>query len=486
MTVKLNRMAHLLCAITLLCGSIYAQTTTATLQGTVSDPGDAAVPGATVEIRDVATGVVRSTTTTSEGLFRFNSVTPAVYNLTIKAAAGFKTFALNGLNLTTNEVRELGRLKLELGAVTEQIEVSAQATPVQTSSSENSKLVEGTQVTDITIRGGDMFAILQTVPGVYLGNSYLTQGTNETTSETNGLTNMRINGAGSGRTNFQVDGVFSAPQSSQGTTDFEPSVNSIAEIRVLTTNYQAEYGRNNGGVVAVVTKSGSQQFHGGGEANKRHEMFNAKNFFTNYNGQVKPQYRFFVWSYNIGGPIYIPRLFNTQKKKVFFFWSQEYTRQKPGPSSGYANVPNANQRAGDFSYYTNSNGTIVSNSLRNPVTGAYFTPSASNPSLANFAQYAGSFDAASATYGKAMLNFYPLPNLCNAAAGTSDGKPWNGLAAGAGGSNLISPGNCPSSVVAANTYLATGNIDAQGGPGTSNNNTRNYYWQFQGSYPRRN
>ena len=234
-----------------------------------------------------------------------------------------------------------------------------------------------------------------------------------------------------------------------------------------------------------MTKGGSQQFHGGASANKRHEMFNAKNFFTNYNGQTKPQYRFFIWSYNVGGPVYIPRLFNTQKKKLFFFWSQEYTRQKPGPASGYANVPNANQRAGDFSYYTNSNGAIVANSLRNPTTGAYFTPSASNPGLANFSQYLSSFDSASEKYGQAMLNFLPMPNLCNAAAGTADGKPWNGVPAGAG-SNLISPTNCPSNLVAANPYLATGNIDAQGGPGTTNNNTRNFYWYFQGTHPRRN
>ena len=113
-------------------------------------------------------------------------------------------------------------------------------------------------------------------------------------------------------------------------------------------------------------------------------------------------------------------------------------------------MPSANEKAGDFSYYTNSNGAIVSNSLRNPLTGVFFTPSATNPSLANFAQYAGNFDAQSEKYGQAMLSDYPLPNLCNASAGTSDGKPWNGLAAGAGGSNLISPTNCPSSLVAAN------------------------------------
>ena len=85
--------------------------------------------------------------------------------------------------------------------------------------------------------------------------------------------------------------------------------------------------------------------------------------------------------------------------------------------------------------YTNSNGAIVANSLRNPTTGAYFTPSASNPGLANFSQYLSSFDSASEKYGQAMLNFLPMPNLCNAAAGTADGKPWNGVPAGAG-SNL--------------------------------------------------
>ena len=334
-----------------------------------------------------------------------------------------------------------------------------------------------------------MFGALQTVPGVSEGDNYLTQGNPVETTGHDNLQYTQINGGQSvpqgGGGGFSVDGIMDFDPSAGDSMLFEPNMDAIAEMRVLSTNYQAEYGRSNGGTITVVTKSGTQEFHGGGQANKRHEMFNAKNFFTNYNGQVKPEYRFFVWSYFIGGPVYIPHVFNTQKKKLFFFLSQEYTRQSPGPASGYANVPSANERNGDFSYYTNSNGAIVSNSLRNPLTGVYFTPSASNPALANYAQYGGNFDAQSETWGRAMLNDYPQPNLCNAAAGTSDGKPWNGIAAGAGGSNLISPGNCPSSVVAANPYLATGNIDAQGGPGTTNNNTRNYFWYFQGKHPRR-
>ena len=487
--MALKRMAQGLCILTLLCGCVFAQTTSATLQGTVTDPGDAAVPAVTIELKNTSNGAVRSTTTTAEGIFRFNSLEPAVYNLTIKAAAGFKALDVNNINLTANEIRELGRLKLALGALTEQVEVTAATTPVQTSSSENSKLVDANQVADLTLRGRDLFGVLETMPGFNAGDTYVTQGSAETTGPS-AIASIAINGSGSGvggnNVAFSVDGIMDFDPTSAGTTPFEPNMDSIAEMRVLSTNYQAEYGRSDGPSIMVVTKSGSQQFHGGAQANKRHEMFNAKNFFTNYNGQTKPQYRFFVWSYNIGGPVAIPKLPHIFKKKMFFFVSQEYTRQKPGPSSGYANVPSPNERNGDFSYYTNSNGAIVSNSLRNPLTGVFFTPSATNPSLANFAQYAGNFDAQSETWGRDMLNFYPQPNLCNAAAGTSDGKPWNGIASGAGGSNLVSPGNCPSSVVAANPYLATGNIDAQGGPGTTNNNTRNYYWYFQGTHPRRN
>ena len=96
-------------------------------------------------------------------------------------------------------------------------------------------------------------------------------------------------------------------------------MDTIAEMRVLTSNYQAEYGRNSGGVISVVTKSGSQEFHGTAWANKRHEMFNSKSFFQNYNGQQKSLYRFFVWGYSMGGPIYIPKVFNRRRRNSSSF-----------------------------------------------------------------------------------------------------------------------------------------------------------------------
>jgi hypothetical protein len=120
--------------------------TTATLQGSVTDPGDAAVPGVTVELKNTATGSIRTTITTADGAFRFNGVLPAEYSLSAKAVSGFKAVTVNGINLTDSELRDLGQIKLALGSVTEAVSVTAASTPVQTTSSENSKLVDQTQL----------------------------------------------------------------------------------------------------------------------------------------------------------------------------------------------------------------------------------------------------------------------------------------------------------------------------------------------------
>src|ERR1035441_4952864 len=156
-------LAEAFCALVLFCCCGIAQTTTATLQGTVTDPGDASVPGISVDAKNVSTGAVRSATTDAGGFFRFDSMLPAVYNLTIKGTAGFKTLELNRIDLTASETRELGRLKLALGAVTENVQVTAPSIAVQTTSSENSKLVDSNQVESVAIRGRDMFYILQTI-----------------------------------------------------------------------------------------------------------------------------------------------------------------------------------------------------------------------------------------------------------------------------------------------------------------------------------
>ena len=429
--MALQRVAQVLCALLLLCGCICGQTTTGTLLGTVADPADAAVPGAQVELRNIATGAVVTTTTGTEGLFRFNSLVPATYNLTIKPATGFKTYTQSAIDVTANEVRDLGKISLTIGAITEQVTVTSVTTPVQTASAENSKLIDENQLTKITLKGRDLFGLMLTLPGVAV--------TQQNTTSENSIGSVRINGATNASANFTVDGIANLDTGSNGTSHFEPNIDSIAEMRVLTSNYQAEYGRNSNGVISIVTKGGGQEFHGSAWANKRHEMFNAKNFFDNLNGRQKSVYRFFVWGYSIGGPVFIPKLFNTQKTKLFFFWSQEYTKQKPGIQSGYYNMPTAAMRAGDYSGYTDGNGVKIA--LTDPTTG--------NPVPNNNIAGLVALNPAAAKAGQAILNALPLPNIC--------GQP--GVAAS---------GCVPDAQFASQQYQ------------------RNYYWSYNETHPRRN
>ena len=429
----------------LVCVCAFAQTSTADLLGTITDSSNAAVQGAQVQLKNLTTGFIRTTTSGAEGIFRFNSLEPAKYDLTIKPLAGFKTYQENNIDVTANEVRDLGRITLALGAITEEISVTAAATPIQTASSENSKLADSNQITNLTLKGRDMFAVLATMPGVSFGDAYLTGG--DTTAENTGLVNLSINGSFGNnydaKVNFQVDGIVDLDTGSNSTTTFEPTMDTIAEVRVMTTNYQAEYGRGSAGMISVVTKGGGQEFHGSAYFNKRHEEFNANSFFNNYNGLAKSRYRFAVFGYSIGGPVAIPKLPKRLKKKLFFFGSQEYTRQTPATDVTYAMLPTANQRVGNFTGYANGTGqqyTLHNPSTGNPLTGNQLT------SLMGTSFY----DPASAAYGQAMLNFFPLPNLCNAASGPTP------------------PAGCT--------------VD----PNTADTWTRNYVESFNESHPRRN
>ena len=441
--MRVNRMVDLVCAIALMCGCLLGQSTTGILQGTVIDPAGAAVPDATIVIKDPSAGTTRNAVSGADGIFILNGVEPGTYNLTITARSGFKIYALTGIPLSPNERRDLGKMTLAIGAVTEQISVIATSTPVQTSSGENSKLIEAAQLANITIKGRDLFEILQTVPGVTFGNALLSgTGADATSNAANTFGNLQINGSGTARTNFVVDGVPDVDNGNNAQVDFEPTMDTIAEMRVLTSNYQAEFGHSSGGQIMLITKGGSTSFHGSAFYNKRHEMFNAKDYFTNLNGNQKTISRYGVYGYSIGGPVYIPKHWNVNKNKLFFFFSQEYTKTKPSSTQQAAMVPTAAQLQGNFydrclvgtgvngvpctPGYTDNNGNDRSTFLVNPNAGKTTLASGDLTQLVGTPVY----NAASAAIGQAMLKYLPSPNLCTAAAGI-----YNGMA--------ISPTNCP-------------------------------------------
>jgi hypothetical protein len=389
------RKATLLLLSALVATNAFAQTVSSSLMGTVLDPANAVIPSAPVTLTDIDTGTVRNALTDSSGVFRFLNLVPGSYSVTVHVT-GFKSLVQSNITLAAQETRDVGSLSLELGSPSERISVMAEATPVQTSSSEKSQMVDGHQLNDITLKGRDLFGYMRLIPGVI-------DTANRDVTSPNGFSNITINGNTSAK-NFTVDGITDVDTGSNGTIHFEPNIDAIQELKVLTSNYQAEFGRNSGGQITVVTKSGSKEFHGSAAWNHRNEGFNANLWQNNRNGRkadgtpVSPisPYRFNVETYAIGGPVFIPNHFNRERRKLFFFWSQEYTGQFVSGGVQTKYTPTALERAGDFSESRQNNGSLIT--ITDPTTGAPF-PGNKIP--------ANRIDPT----GLAMLNFFPLPNF---------------------------------------------------------------------------
>jgi hypothetical protein len=243
---------------------------------------------------------------------------------------------------------------------------------------------------------------MKLVPGV------IDTSTGRDVTSPNAIGGITINGNTSAK-NFTVDGITDMDTGSNGTLHYEPNLDAIQELKVLTSNYQAEFGRNSGGTITVVTKSGTQEFHGTAGWNHRHEEFNANSWANNHtlkkiNGvQVatpRIPYRYNVETYSIGGPAYIPKLLNKDRKHLFFFWSQEYTGQFVSGGTQSQFTPTAADRTGDFSADRgNSNGNPVALKLLDPANNNTQFPDNKIPqSRLN-------------PVGQQLLNFFPLPNF---------------------------------------------------------------------------
>jgi len=417
----------LLFALALLfVNSAHAQTVAGSILGTAVDQSGAVVPGATVTLGDQAQGVTRNATTDANGVFRFPNLAPSTYTVTVNAN-GFKQSTTTGIELGTSEQRDLGKISLEVGAISQEVTVSAAVTPVQTSSSENSTDLTGSELNALPLRGRDLFGSIRLVPGVVDTNN------GRDVTSPGAIGGITIDGNTAAK-NFTVDGITDMDTGSNGTLHYEPNMDSIQEVKVLSSNYQAEFGRNSGGTITVVTKSGTQQFHGSGWWNHRHEGFNANDWFNKQNFDVtKPNqnivprqaYRYNVDGYSIGGPIYIPGHFNTERKHLFFFFSQEYTGQLATNSLQTKTVPTPIEYGvgttaaecttstgvalgagcADFSQTVTSSGAHLKLVDPTITTGNNSFPlnSAGICCLIPANRFAGQ--------GVAMLQFFPLPNF---------------------------------------------------------------------------
>ena len=367
-----------------------AQNISGGLSGTVVDSLKAPFAGTTVKATNEQTGFVRTTSTNLEGFFAFPDLTPGEYRIDI-SAPGFKEYVQSGIAIGSGETRALGIVTLQIGETTESVTVTAEAAPVQLGSTERAGTLSQTDIQSMALRGRDLMDAIGLLPGVVD-----TDDSREAPGPTS-IQNLFIAGGRGNSKNMTIDGVTNLDTGSNGSVHSMPSMDSVGEVKVLMSNYAAEHGRNSGGTITVITRGGQKRFHGSAGWFHRHEKYSANTFFNNQRGIERQPYRYNIMSYTLSGPVYIPGKFNRSREKLFFFWSQEFQRQKVGYGSETVRVPTELERAGDFSQSFDLNNRIIQ--VRDPLNNAQPFPDNVVPASRLTA------------VGKNILNLFPLPNF---------------------------------------------------------------------------
>jgi hypothetical protein len=365
----------------------YAQNISGSISGHVVDQQSAAITNSTVTAVDPARRVTVSTKTNEQGDFVFAALQPGNYTLSVEAP-GFKKLERSNVPLDANDKLTLGNLTLEVGALNEAVEVSAQSALLQTESVERSATIIGKQMENIELNGRNPLDMAKLIPGVVDTANFSVGGVG-------GLNGLQVNGSRGTENQLMINGIGDIDTGANGSLNVTVSQDSMAEFKILTGTYQAEYGRNAGAQISLVTRSGTDQFHGSGYFYHRHDDLNANTFLNNVRGLPRNLFRFNDPGYTIGGPVYIPKLLHATKDKLFFFFSQEYQRQLQPNTAKNVTVPTGPERKGDFSQSVDNNGKPLT--IKDPLNGQPF---------------AGNLIPASRFYapGAALLNLYPLPN----------------------------------------------------------------------------
>jgi hypothetical protein len=329
----------LLLSVGLLVGVHAQSSTTGNITGTVRDPQGAAVPKAEVTVTEEKTGATRTVTANEDGFYNIPSLPAGVYTIST-APSGFKKTISPGVELHVNENKTVN-LDVQVGQVTETVTVTSDAAPVEVRSGEVSSLISEKQVTELPLNGRNYAQLALMVPGVSpvtqagAGGAFATRGTG-----LNAGVDMSVNGNQSNANLWTVDGVNNMDVGSNRTLLVFPSVDSIQEFRVERNSFSAEFGQAQGAVVNLITKGGSNDFHGALFEFFRNDKLNANSFFINQAGGKKGELEYNNFGGNFSGPIV--------KNRVFFFWSEEWRRERRGVVLS-SRVPTAAEKAGDFS-----------------------------------------------------------------------------------------------------------------------------------------
>jgi len=383
--------------VSLLALCSYSQEVTGSITGTVMDSDGGAIAGAAVKLVSEATQAVRLANCDSEGNFVFTAVPPGMYSVIVEHP-GFKRIQKQGLELSPGSTVPVGNLKLEVGSVSESVTVKAEGAMIQTSTSERGGIITSQEIKDLTVINRDFTTFAELQPGVVLNAGAEVQ-------TFTGQNTFNVLGGRTTGNNVLIDGIPSL-NSNQGNFNTTISLDATQTVEVKVSNFDAEFGRNQGVTIMAVSKTGSAQYHGSLYFYDRNEAFNANNFFNNRQGlkadgsPVAPRqkYRISNLGGTFGGPLHIPHAGST-KGKLFFFIASEEIREVRPKSPQNITVPTPLERLGDFSLSLNGGKAVT---IKDPSNGKPFSLNMIPKSM--ILQSTQNY-----------LNLLPLPNFFNTA-----------------------------------------------------------------------
>lgn len=378
----------------LLVGSSSLWAQSARITGIVTDTSEAVMGGVEITVTNVATGSSRRATTNEQGNYSVPFLQPGQYRISA-LAPGFKPLSRDGINLVVDQVARID-IRMEVGQVTEAIEVVGDPVMVDSSNATLGVVVENRRVVDLPLNGRNALALVMLTPAVIsqagpTNSGFANRGT--------ALSNVSINGGPPVFNNYVLDG-GNNNQAQQSDINVQPAVDAVEEFKVQHNTMSAEYGFTAGGVVNIVTKSGTNEFHGTLYHFLRNDKLDARNTFAT----VRAPFRYNQYGGSLGGPVEIPKLYSGRNRTFFFTNPEEWRYRR------YANpiirVPTAQERAGDFSELRTTAGALI------PV----FDPASTraNPAGSGFVRdpFVGNRipDSRIDRVSRNVLDFYPLPN----------------------------------------------------------------------------
>jgi len=381
----------------------FGQETTGRVTGQITDQTGAIVNNAEVTLTNIGTREERSAKTGESGYYSLTLIPSGVYDLSVRVQ-GFKEYINKELEISVND-RKTINIALEPGSVNESVTVISEAPLIQNTPTLGD-VIENRRVVELPLNNRNFMQLIVGIPGV------TSAGGSEIGIGLANRVDISINGQRRNSINFLVDGVTNTDVGSNITLLSVPTIDSIQEFRVITSVPTAEFGRSGGGVVNLITRGGTREFHGGLYEFVRNDKLNANSFFNNAAGRnpdgtlkaPRAKLRYNNFGYNIGGPVFLPRfgeggpsVYGSKRDRTFFFFSQEWRRIVRQPAQNIITIPSLRERTGDFS--ESGNVTIFDPLTGNPFSGNIIPSNRIDPTAAS------------------VLSIFPTPNIASLVTG---------------------------------------------------------------------